>query len=53
MKLNKTKQNKKTNFNETVKLKIFQNRIQRRIQDPHNIQDGNLPDISPRPKPFN
>ena len=43
MKLNK-------NFNETTKLQNFLNQIQRRIQDPDNIQDGNLSDISPRLK---
>ena len=41
---------KKNNFNETIK---FLNQIQRRIQHPHNIQDGNLPDINPRPKYIN
>ena len=37
----------KKNFNETIKLKKFLNRIQRCIQYPQNIQDGNVPDISP------
>ena len=40
----------KKNFNETTKLQNFLNQIQRRIQDPDNIQDGNLSDISPRLK---
>ena len=43
--LEKQKQNRK-NVNKTISLK-FLNRVQRRIQDPRNIQDGNLPDISP------
>ena len=38
---------KKKNFNETIKLQKFVNQIQRRIQDPHNIQGKNLPDMSP------
>ena len=41
---------KKNNFNESIKLQNFVNRIQRPIQDPDNIQDGNLSDISPRLK---
>ena len=44
---------KKSNFNETMKLQKLLNRIQRRILDPNNIQDGNLLDISPRPKAVN
>ena len=40
----------KKNFNETTKLQNFLNQIQRRIQDPNNIQDGNLSDISPQLK---
>ena len=32
------------------KITNFLKQIQRLLQDPHNIQDGNLPDISPRPK---
>ena len=32
------------------KITNFLKRILRLLQDPHNIQNGNLPDISPRPK---
>ena len=28
----------------------FLKRIQRLLQDPHNIQKGSFPDITPRPK---
>ena len=44
---------KKKNFNETIKLQKFLNRIWKPIQDPHNIQDGYLPDISQRSKAVN
>ena len=36
----------KKNFNETIKLQKWLNWIQRFIQDPCNIQNGNLPDVS-------
>ena len=32
------------------KITNFLKRIWRLLQDPHNIQNGNLPEISPRPK---
>ena len=43
----------KKNFNETIKLQKFVNQIQRRIQDHHNIQGRNLPDMSPWLKAVN
>ena len=35
------------------KITNFYKRIQKLLQDPRKIQDGNLPDISPRPKAIN
>ena len=32
------------------KIINFLKRILKLLQDPHNIQNGNLPDISPQPK---
>ena len=36
-----------------MKLQKFLNRIWKPSQDPHNIQDGYLPDISQRSKAVN